>query len=126
MQAGPSNQPIAGPSNQAIAGPSGQEATVDLAKHPSGIVPTLQNLVATVNLGCKLDLKSIALHARNSEYNPKVGRLSEYRLPIVRAYSKACRRVAACKRQQVTLPCSKCKLEPVGPNCKDGGQLPLS
>jgi len=38
----------------------------------SGIVPTLQNVVATINLGCKgLDLKQIALHARNAEYNPK-------------------------------------------------------
>ncbi|KWU46018.1 TBP-domain-containing protein [Rhodotorula sp. JG-1b] len=37
----------------------------------NGIVPTLQNLVATVNLECKLDLKTIALHARNAEYNPK-------------------------------------------------------
>lgn len=36
-----------------------------------GIVPTLQNIVATVNLECKLDLKTIALHARNAEYNPK-------------------------------------------------------
>ena len=45
----------------------------------SGIVPTLQytlhlprNIVATVNLECRLDLKTIALHARNAEYNPKV------------------------------------------------------
>jgi transcription initiation factor TFIID TATA-box-binding protein len=45
---------------------------VDLAKHPSGIVPTLQNIVSTVNMDCKLDLKTIALHARNAEYNPKV------------------------------------------------------
>lgn len=37
----------------------------------SGITPTLQNIVSTVNLGCKLDLKKIALHARNAEYNPK-------------------------------------------------------
>ncbi|KAM7505614.1 hypothetical protein LguiB_004518 [Lonicera macranthoides] len=44
---------------------------VDLAKHPSGIVPTLQNIVSTVNLDCKLDLKAIALQARNAEYNPK-------------------------------------------------------
>ena len=29
--------------------------------------------MSTVNLGCKLDLKKIALHARNAEYNPKVG-----------------------------------------------------
>eukprot|EP01018_Ginkgo_biloba_P009670 Gb_38217 [translate_table: standard] len=44
---------------------------VDLEKHPSGIVPTLQNIVSTVNLDCKLDLKTIALQARNAEYNPK-------------------------------------------------------
>ncbi|KAK8689504.1 hypothetical protein V6N13_088220 [Hibiscus sabdariffa] len=44
---------------------------VDLSKHPSGIVPTLQNIVSTVNLDCKLDLKQIALQARNAEYNPK-------------------------------------------------------
>ncbi|XP_059070086.1 TATA-box-binding protein 2 isoform X2 [Cryptomeria japonica] len=44
---------------------------VDLDKHPSGLVPILQNLVSTVNMGCKLDLKEIALHARNAEYNPK-------------------------------------------------------
>ncbi|KAI9019784.1 transcription factor TFIID-domain-containing protein [Hyaloraphidium curvatum] len=36
-----------------------------------GIVPTLQNVVATVDLETKLDLKNIALHARNAEYNPK-------------------------------------------------------
>jgi hypothetical protein len=46
--------------------------TVDRTIHPSGIVPMLQNVVATVNLGCRLDLKEIALHARNAEYNPKV------------------------------------------------------
>ncbi|XP_042514070.1 TATA-box-binding protein 2 [Macadamia integrifolia] len=44
---------------------------VDLSKHPSGIVPTLQNIVSTVNLDCKLDLKAIALQPRNAEYNPK-------------------------------------------------------
>lgn len=44
---------------------------VDRAQHPSGIVPVLQNIVSTVNLGCQLDLKHIALHARNAEYNPK-------------------------------------------------------
>jgi len=36
-----------------------------------GIVPTLQNIVATVNLDCQLNLKVIALHARNAEYNPE-------------------------------------------------------
>eukprot|EP00347_Sterkiella_histriomuscorum_P015999 403354886 len=33
--------------------------------------PTLQNIVATCNFGCKLDLRQIALNARNCEYNPK-------------------------------------------------------
>jgi len=37
----------------------------------AGILPVLQNIVATVNLDCRLELKTIALHARNAEYNPK-------------------------------------------------------
>nr|XP_003472526.1 TATA box-binding protein-like protein 2 [Cavia porcellus] len=41
------------------------------ASECSGIVPQLQNIVSTVNLACKLDLKKIALHAKNAEYNPK-------------------------------------------------------
>lgn len=39
--------------------------------HHSGLVPTIQNIVSTVNLDCRLDLKRIALSARNAEYNPK-------------------------------------------------------
>ncbi|KAM6171868.1 TATA box-binding protein-like 2 [Erethizon dorsatum] len=35
------------------------------------ILPQLHNIVSTVNLACKLDLKKIALHAKNAEYNPK-------------------------------------------------------
>jgi len=35
------------------------------------LVLLCRNIVCTVNLGCKLDLKKIALHARNAEYNPK-------------------------------------------------------
>jgi len=35
-------------------------------------VVLLRNIVSTVNLGCPLDLKFIALQARNAEYNPKV------------------------------------------------------
>jgi len=38
---------------------------------PTAPLPCAQNVVATVNLECKLDLKNIALHARNAEYNPK-------------------------------------------------------
>lgn len=32
-----------------------------------GVSPTLQNIVTTMNL----DLKNIALHARNAEYHPR-------------------------------------------------------
>lgn len=71
-------------SNNAIAGPSTPVTPVPSTPVPltleqqhitavEGIVPTLQNIVATVNLDCRLDLKTIALHARNAEYNPKVG-----------------------------------------------------
>ncbi|KAJ6488467.1 TBP-domain-containing protein [Mycena vitilis] len=68
------------PASNAVAGPS----TPPVPSTPipltleqqhitavEGIVPTLQNIVATVNLDCRLDLKTIALHARNAEYNPK-------------------------------------------------------
>lgn len=37
----------------------------------TGITPLVQNVVSMFNLGTKLDLKHIALHARNAEYNPK-------------------------------------------------------
>jgi transcription initiation factor TFIID TATA-box-binding protein len=40
-------------------------------KHPSGIVPRIQNVVSTVNLGVKLNLRFLANNARNAEYNPK-------------------------------------------------------
>lgn len=48
------------------AGPSG--AVVGAEGMPS---PIIQNIVATVNLDTLLDLKTIAMRARNAEYNPK-------------------------------------------------------
>ncbi|EKM83106.1 hypothetical protein AGABI1DRAFT_111611 [Agaricus bisporus var. burnettii JB137-S8] len=73
-----------GSSTTAVAGPSTSTAGTPVPSTPvpltleqqhitavEGIVPTLQNIVATVNLDCRLDLKTIALHARNAEYNPK-------------------------------------------------------
>jgi hypothetical protein len=71
----PKHSTAAGP--RMAAGPSSgqlpaQELAIDRSVHRSGIVPTLQNIVATVNLNCKLDLKTIAQKARNAEYNPKV------------------------------------------------------
>ena len=47
------------------------EKLVDLNVHPSGIVPTLRNVVASGKLNCPLDLKEIALHAPNTGYNPE-------------------------------------------------------
>lgn len=35
------------------------------------IQPKLQNIVSTANLKCELDLREIALRAKNAEYNPK-------------------------------------------------------
>ncbi|CAK8566631.1 unnamed protein product [Lathyrus sativus] len=45
--------------------------SVNLEKHPSGIVPTIINVVSTVNMDCKLDLKSIKLQAPTAEYDPQ-------------------------------------------------------
>jgi hypothetical protein len=67
----PENAEAEGSGSATGAGTAAAAATTTGA-HPSGIVPTLQNIVATVNLDCKLDLKTIALHSRNAEYNPKV------------------------------------------------------
>lgn len=39
-----------------------------------------RNIVSTVNLDCKLELKAIALQARNAEYNPKVCSLFDSKL----------------------------------------------
>ena len=35
------------------------------------ICPRIENIVSTANLGCPLNLREIALQAKNSEYNPK-------------------------------------------------------
>ena len=44
--------------------------TANIIKN-SNLEPKLQNIVSTANLCCKLDLRHIALQARNAEYNPK-------------------------------------------------------
>ncbi|PCH38420.1 TBP-domain-containing protein [Wolfiporia cocos MD-104 SS10] len=67
--------PLTGPSTPAASAVPATPAPLTLEQQHitavEGIVPTLQNIVATVNLDCRLDLKTIALHARNAEYNPK-------------------------------------------------------
>ncbi|CAI5444759.1 unnamed protein product [Caenorhabditis angaria] len=58
-----------------LSHPQSNIPTTIMPQTPSGQLdipmPTLQNIVSTVNLGVQLDLKNIALHARNAEYNPK-------------------------------------------------------
>jgi len=58
---GPVYAPVASPEPPS---PAHQQTTTD-------IIPQLQNIVSTVNMCIKLDLKKIALHARNAEFNPK-------------------------------------------------------
>lgn len=51
------------------AGPSRTGIAAGRSSHD--IVPVIQNVVATTNLDVTLDLKQIAIRARNAEYNPK-------------------------------------------------------
>lgn len=63
-----------GDSKAPLYGPVPSPAPVSPAVHQpteNNIIPQLQNIVSTVNMGVKLDLKKIALHARNAEFNPK-------------------------------------------------------
>jgi len=39
-------------------------------KAPEQSLPQVQNVVGTVNLGCKLDLKEITWKGKATEYNP--------------------------------------------------------
>jgi len=51
--------------------PSNALVPVTPAAGDPGIVPQMQNIVSTVHMLCPLDLKRIAVRARNAEYNPK-------------------------------------------------------
>jgi len=46
------------------------DAMSDIAKY-GATKPVIHNVVATASLGCELDLKQIAMTARNAEYNPR-------------------------------------------------------
>jgi len=67
----PSSEKNAPQDANAVNGVQTPAPTPDTQNSASGIITTLQNIVATVNLSARLDLKTIALHARNAEYNPK-------------------------------------------------------
>ncbi|XP_066536678.1 TATA box-binding protein-like 2 isoform X1 [Hoplias malabaricus] len=65
------SQPVASPFCSLPMTPMTPMTPVAPVTESSGIIPQLQNIVSTVNLACPLDLKAIALQARNAEYNPK-------------------------------------------------------
>ena len=74
-QSTPLNSHLASKSmNPASVQPPSVAPMSNIPQTPIGLgiePPQLQNIVSTVNLQCKLDLKKIAMHARNAEYNPK-------------------------------------------------------
>jgi len=58
-----------------------KQEEIDMAIHPSGIVPTLQNIVSTVNLGCKLDLKKNCSACTKCGIQSKAVRSSNHAYP---------------------------------------------
>ncbi|XVE62437.1 hypothetical protein DITRI_Ditri06bG0118200 [Diplodiscus trichospermus] len=58
-------------SSQVFDPSSSRSSIQPLGQGPIIVVPTIENVVSTVNLCCTLDLKAIAPHARNVEYNPE-------------------------------------------------------
>lgn len=46
-------------------------AGASLAQSYGATMPVIHNVVATASLGCELNLKQVALTARNAEYNPR-------------------------------------------------------
>ena len=66
--------PFFGPGSQLHSPALPQLGTGAISKFPgplSTVEPKLENIVSTVDLGCTLNLTQIALHAKNTEYNPK-------------------------------------------------------
>lgn len=45
-------------------------SAVDLSKHRSGLVPVIVNVVASVDLGCPIVLRQLAMRAKNVEFKP--------------------------------------------------------
>ncbi|KAJ1519423.1 hypothetical protein ONE63_004715 [Megalurothrips usitatus] len=64
------SKPWAMPSASLMVIPHSSIQPVNPSSMESGLTLTLQNVVATVSLGCELDLKKINFRTRNSEYNP--------------------------------------------------------
>lgn len=71
LQAGPSADGKGDEVDVVAPVPRGPSTLAAAGRLSHGIKPDIQNVVATTNLDVQLDLKCIALRARNAEYNPK-------------------------------------------------------
>uniref|UniRef100_A0A7S0XI96 TATA-box-binding protein n=1 Tax=Erythrolobus madagascarensis TaxID=708628 RepID=A0A7S0XI96_9RHOD len=67
----PSPQPLSNVTDPNAKPGASNGPGAELGQDTNGIVPSIQNVVSTTNLSVNLDLKEIALRARNAEYNPK-------------------------------------------------------
>ncbi|RYP47682.1 hypothetical protein DL769_011296 [Monosporascus sp. CRB-8-3] len=56
---------------EALTVPSKHRGDGDSGISGGSAMPDIVNIQATVNVQCRLDLKTIAMHARNAEYNPR-------------------------------------------------------
>ncbi|KZV98659.1 TATA-box binding protein-like protein [Exidia glandulosa HHB12029] len=74
-----------------------------------GIVPYL----TVINLDCRLDLKNIALHARNAEYNPKAA----YALPLYDSRLTSRKSVRIVQELGFDAKFSECKTENIVTSC---------
>ncbi|KAL1713405.1 hypothetical protein EV715DRAFT_296112 [Schizophyllum commune] len=72
----PTSPPAAEPSLPIPATPTMLALEQQHITAVEGIVPTLQNIVATVKSDCCLEFQTVAVHARSAEYSPKVNTLS--------------------------------------------------
>ena len=68
------------PNNQQLAIPkqeikqennNGQIVGFDEVEIPNEVWPKIDNVIASINMGTTVDLKTIAFKARNAEYNPR-------------------------------------------------------
>ncbi|KAL1725071.1 hypothetical protein EV714DRAFT_240245 [Schizophyllum commune] len=109
----PTSPPAAEPSLPIPATPTTLALEQQHITTVEGIVPTLQNIVATVKSDCCLEFQTVAVHARNAEYSPKCRLRSSVLPPAFRrghhAYllNESCgSTVEACETTTISLKCA--------------------
>ncbi|KAH8767195.1 TATA binding protein [Diaporthe sp. PMI_573] len=69
--AGPKTPEKGATAGSSLNTPITPAATPHAQQTGSSLTPTLQNIVVTINLDYRIDLKTVTLYAHNTEYNPK-------------------------------------------------------